>query len=337
MVDLAGPALAAEERELLAHPAVGGVLLFGRNYVDRGQLAALVAEIKSVRRPPLLVAVDHEGGRVQRFRHGFTALPPAAALGALWRREPARARRLAEAAGRIAGEELRAVGIGLDFAPVLDLGRHAGGVIGDRAFAADPEAVALLAGDFLRGLRGAGVEGVAKHFPGHGGVTADSHRELPEDRRAFAELALADLVPFERLAAHGLAAVMTAHVRYPAVDDAPATFSRRWIGGVLRGRLGFQGAVVSDDLSMAAAAWAGDAAARARAAVAAGCDLVIVANDREAQWAAARALEGHADPAARLRLARLHGHPVRPWTGDREAARAALAALVEAPELELDG
>ena len=307
MVGIAGGTLDQDEEEVLRHPCVGGVILFSRNFRDRAQLRALCDAIHGLRRPPLLIAVDHEGGRVQRFRNGFSALPAAAQYGALYERSPERACRAARAGGRVMAAELRACGVDFSFAPVLDLDHGVSTVIGDRAFHRDPDVVTALARAFLAGMRAAGAGGVGKHFPGHGGVTADSHHALPVDRRSWEDLRLADLVPFERLAASELAGVMPAHVVYERLDARPAGFSRRWIGDVLRGELGFQGVVFSDDLDMAAAAAGGDHVARARAAVDAGCDMVLVCNDRQAAVTVADGLKTAADPVRAARLARMHG------------------------------
>jgi len=307
MLDLEGTELRPEERELLCHPAVGGVILFSRNYADPGQLAALTASIHALRQPPLLIAVDQEGGRVQRFRDGFTRLPPAGRLGALYRRHPQRARQAAERIGWLMAAELRALGVDFSFAPVLDLDRGISRVIGDRAFAAGVNAVGDLASAWVSGVHGAGMAAVGKHFPGHGGIAADSHLELPKDERTLADLMMEDLVPFARLIDHGLEAVMPAHVVYPRIDPHPAGFSRFWLRDVLRARLGFQGVVFSDDLNMAAAGAAGDHRERARAALAAGCDMLLVCNNRPAAIETVAALHDHDDPAALLRLLRMHG------------------------------
>lgn len=320
MLDLAGPALTPPEREQLGHPLVGGVILFSRNYKSPQQLERLVAEIHGLRHPPLLVAVDHEGGRVQRFREGFTRLPPARRLGELYDRHPKQALALSESCGYVMAAELRAVGVDFSFAPVLDLDRGLSQVIGDRAFHRDPEIVAKLARAYMRGMARAGMAAVGKHFPGHGGCAADSHTELPVDNRELADIQLEDLVPFERLIQAGLAAVMPAHVLYPRVDEVPAGFSRVWLQHILRVSLGFQGVIFSDDLSMAGAEVAGDIVARARAALSAGCDMVLVCNDAAA---AARLLDGlgsYSDPVSMLRLVRLHGHEASTRAGLRSDA-----------------
>ena len=307
MLDIAGAALSVEERELLRQPAVGGVILFSRNFVSPEQVAGLVAEIHALRSPPLLVAVDQEGGRVQRFRDGFTRLPPLRRLGEVHDREPRRARQLAELSGWLMAAELRAVGVDLSFAPVLDLDYGVSTVIGDRAFHRKPEVVADLAQAYQRGMQAAGMAATGKHFPGHGAVVADSHHELPIDERRFEEMEFADLLPFERLAHQGMKAMMAAHVIYRNCDPRAAGFSPFWLHGVLRERCGFQGAIFSDDLHMAAAACAGDHPARARAALTAGCDMVLVCNAPEAARAVVDDLRDHHAPASMMRLARLHG------------------------------
>jgi beta-N-acetylhexosaminidase len=334
MVDLEGEVLSEEDRGLLHLPAVGGVILFARNYSSPEQLAALTGEIRRLRKPPLLIAVDQEGGRVQRFREGFTRLPPASWYGQLYRQQPPEARRACELAGWLMAAELRCVGVDFSFAPVLDLDLGLSQVIGDRAFAERPHVVADLGLAWMRGVHAAGMPAVGKHFPGHGGVRADSHQELPVDPRGLGELLMEDLMPFERLIQGGLEAVMPAHVRYPRVDEHPAGFSPIWLREVLRRRLGFQGAIFSDDLSMGAAAMAGGYLERARAALAAGCDMILACNNRDGAWEVAEGLADHADPAAHLRMLRMHA---RHELG-RDAVRldprwyAALARLVPKEE-----
>lgn len=340
MIDLAGTALPAEDRELLAHPLVGGVILFSRNYEDPEQVAALVGEVHAVRSPPLLVTVDHEGGRVQRFRDGFTALPAAARYGEVYDHSPTTALRLAETGGWLMAAELRAVGVDVSFAPVLDLNRGVSHVIGDRAFHTRPEVVVELARAYMRGMQRAGMAAVGKHFPGHGSVAADSHDSLPVDPRALADIRAEDLLAFERMVHYGLPAIMPAHVVFPAVDDRPAGFSRAWIEGVLRGQLGFQGAVVSDDLSMAGATFIADWGERARAAVEAGCDLLLVCHDRQGVGEVLDALSGYRNPVSQARLARLHGRghgnraELLAGAGWRDAATL-IARLEREPELAL--
>lgn len=346
MVDVAGRRLLPEDREVLEHPLVGGVILFTRNYEDPAQLAALVAEIRALRSPPLLVAVDHEGGRVQRFRSEFTPVPPMHRIGREYDLDHARGRELAREAGWLIGAELRAVGIDLAFAPVVDLEYGVCEAIGNRAFHAKADAVAVLAGALIAGLREAGMSATAKHFPGHGAVATDSHVATPVDRREFADLE-PDLTPNRRLIANGLPSVMMAHVVFPAVDELPASLSRRWVTDVLRGELDFRGAVLTDDLSMAGAAAFGGVQARARLALEAGCDMLLVCNSRPSVLELLEGLDVRPGPVAALRIARLHGHGPSPGPGTRadlmasarwRQARLALErACEERPQLVLDG
>ena len=262
IIDVAGLELTDADRQRLAHPLVGGIILFGRNWHSREQLTALCAQVKLVR-PDLLIAVDHEGGRVQRFRtNGFTHVPPMAAFGQLWVSAPKkgegeggpalRATNAATAAGYVLGAELRACGVDLSFTPVLDLDYGESSVIGDRSFGRDPRMVAVLAQALMHGLRASGMGNCGKHFPGHGFVRADSHLAIPVDKRSLKAILADDAAPYGWLSA-GLDAVMPAHVIYPKVDSRPAGFSSRWLQEVLRHRLGFTGAIFSDDLSMEAA------------------------------------------------------------------------------------
>ncbi|MCL4798330.1 MAG: beta-N-acetylhexosaminidase [Burkholderiales bacterium] len=328
VLDVAGPTLEAVDRELLLHPAVGGVILFKRNYVSPEQLAALASEIHALRSPGLLIAVDHEGGRVQRFVDGFTRLPPMRSLGALLERDPELAGRLARAAGLVLAAELRDRGVDLSFAPVVDIDFGASGVIGDRAFHHTAQGVARLAAQLVAGMSASGMGAVAKHFPGHGFVRGDSHLEVPVDDRTLAEIDAADLVPYRVLIGLGLAGVMPAHVIYPKVDAQPAGFSAIWLREILRERLGFDGLVFSDDLSMEGARVAGDIVARGHAALTAGCDMVIVCNDRPA---AVQLVDGlRAPPPEPRRLARF-GAGAAAGAGQR-GYREALQALARAQD-----
>lgn len=307
MLGLEGVELSRQEQELLAHPLVGGVILFARNYQAPAQVAALTAAIHALRQPRLLVAVDHEGGRVQRFRAGFTRLPAVRRLGEIYDQDRMRAKQLARVTGWLMAAELRAVGVDFSFAPVLDLDHGVSGIIGDRAFHQEPESVADLAHAYVSGMQKAGMEGIGKHFPGHGGIAADSHLELPVDPRSLATLAATDMLAFERMIHYGLAALMPAHVCYPAVDAQPAGFSPRWLKGILRQQLEFQGVIFSDDLDMAGAHAAGSPPERASAALAAGCDMVLACNDRQAAIAILDHLRYEPNPVTQVRLIRLHG------------------------------
>ncbi|MFO7325120.1 MAG: beta-N-acetylhexosaminidase, partial [Pseudomonadota bacterium] len=262
MVDIAGQALTPEDREVLRHPLVGSVILFTRNYADPAQLAALVASIRAVRSPPLLVAVDHEGGRVQRFRQGFSVLPPMRRVGQEYDLDARQGVAMARALSWLMAAELRAVGIDFSFAPCVDLDHGVSEIIGDRSFHSDAEVVAKLAMAAVAGMREAGMAATAKHFPGHGAVVADSHLALPVDRRELAHLA-ADIKPYRRLIPNDLAGVMMAHVLFPAVDRVPASFSRRWVTQILRGDLNFRGVVFADDLTMEGASAVGGIVERA--------------------------------------------------------------------------
>ena len=307
MLDLAGFGVTEEERHRLQHPAAGGVILFSRNYQSPEQLKALTEEIHALRQPKLLIAVDQEGGRVQRFRDGFTRLPPAAWYGRRFDEAPERGRAAAHALGWLMASELRACGVDFSFAPVMDLANPISSVIGDRGFHARPEVVTDLVGHWMAGAREAGMVSVGKHFPGHGNVAADSHLELPVDRRRFEDLLMEDLIPFERLIGHGLEAVMPAHVIYEKVDPLPAGFSPFCLQKVLRQRLEFQGVIFSDDLSMSAAAFAGGYRERARTALEAGCDMALVCNNPEAARQVLDELRDYRNPASQSRLVRMHG------------------------------
>lgn len=306
IVDVEGLSLTARDVARLQHPLVGGVILFARNFASRAQLAALTAAIHAVRTPPLLIAVDHEGGRVQRFRtDGFTALPAMAALGRLWDRDVLGAVKAATAVGYVLAAELRACGVDYSFTPVLDLHHERSEIIGERAFHRDPRVVSLLARGLNHGLLLAGMANCGKHFPGHGHAEADSHVALPVDDRPLDVLLAEDAAPYDWIGTPGLAAVMPAHVVYPQVDSRPAGFSRVWIQDILRKRLGFEGLVFSDDLSMEGAKSAGGIVERANAAFKAGCDVVLVCNDPDAADALLEGLRYRMPEASVQRLLRL--------------------------------
>jgi beta-N-acetylhexosaminidase len=282
VLGIEGLTLTGADRSRLLHPLAGGAILFSRNFDSGAQLRALTASIRALRTPPLLICVDHEGGRVQRFRDGFTAIPAMRTLGELWERDVAAAAAEALRLGELLARELREHGLDFSFTPVLDLDFGTSAVIGDRALHGNPNAVAHLASCLKRGLNAGGCAAVGKHFPGHGFVAADSHVDLPVDERTLDALLVDDLIPYAVLAKEGLEAVMPAHVVYPAVDNVAAGFSRIWLQDILRGRLRFDGLIFSDDLDMAGARSAGDIIARAQAAVAAGCDMVLSCNDHAA-------------------------------------------------------
>ena len=307
MLDIEGRQLTPADRALLQEPAVGGVILFSRNYESPSQLADLIAGIRALRSPPLLIAVDHEGGRVQRFRDGFSAIPPMRRLGRQYDSDSEEAVALAKTAGWLIASELRAMNIDLSFTPCVDLDWGVSEIIGNRAFHRNPDVVAELASAFCNGLRSAGMAAVAKHFPGHGAVVADSHDQLPVDRRSYGDL-LDDMRPYEKLIAkRQLAGVMIAHIVYAEPDPLPASFSSYWIKQQLRSALNYDGAVVCDDLSMKATETMGSMPKRARLALQAGCDMVIVCNNRPAASATVAALRDYSDPLSLVRLARLHG------------------------------
>jgi beta-N-acetylhexosaminidase len=341
MIDLEGVTVTPEETELMRHPLVGGVILFTRNYVEPDQLTQLVAAIHAVRAPPLIVAVDHEGGRIQRFRQGFSELPPARRIGHEFDLEPKSGLSLARHMGWLMAAELRSVGIDISFAPDVDLDYGVSEIIGDRSFHARPQVVGQLAAAYMHGMRDAGMAATAKHFPAHGAVVADSHSSLPVDRRELADMS-DDLAPYYRLIANGLPAVMAAHVLFPEVDSRPASLSSRWIRDVLRGDLRFQGVVFSDDLSMGGAAAAyGDIVTRARQALSAGCDMLPVCNNRAGVVTLLDRLNVEPEPTSRIRLVRMHGKDGVPrrelssvpeWKRSREL----LARCTAAPTLNLE-
>jgi beta-N-acetylhexosaminidase len=307
-VDVAGDTLTDEDRRRLLHPLVGGIILFTRNYRSPEQLLRLTGEIRSLRTPRLLIAADHEGGRVQRFRQGYTVLPSMGAIGRLWQMDRDAARRAARAAGCLIGAELSASGVDFSFTPVLDLDYTSSAVIGDRAFHWDPKVITELAGALIQGLAARGVGAVGKHFPGHGFASEDSHVAIPRDGRSFEEIEAQDMLPYRLLIPKGLTAVMPAHVMYAEVDERPAGFSSVWLHDILRGRLGFDGLILSDDLSMEGAAVAGDVVARASAALLAGCDMVLVCNRPDAADALLQGLRWRPSPGFASRVGKLYSH-----------------------------
>jgi len=321
VVDVLGPVLGDEDRERLLRPAAGAVILFSRNYENPEQLRNLTEQIKRAREPELPICVDHEGGRVQRFREGFTAIPPMRVFGRLWDRDRQAARDAAHAAAYVIGAELGACGIDFSFAPVLDLDYGGSSVIGDRALHFDPIAVGALGAALVKGFAAAGMAAVGKHFPGHGFAEADSHVSLPLDQRPFNEIVRKDIVPYRAAIEAGLAAVMPAHVVYSQADPEPAGYSKFWLREVLRGKLGFDGLIFSDDLSMEGASTAGGVPQRARAALGAGCDMVMLCNDPEGMDVLLRSLEGVPleKPARLERMRKQGGRDLRKSVAYREA------------------
>jgi beta-N-acetylhexosaminidase len=307
MLDVVGTELTADDIRRLKHPLVGGVILFTRNFESCAQLKALTDSIHAVRTPKLLIAVDHEGGRVQRFRKGFTKIPAMREFGHIWDQDHQKAKALAEAAGWVMAAELRAHGVDFTFAPILDMDYGDSLVIGDRAFHLNPQAINDLAFSVMQGLKKGGMAAVGKHFPGHGYVTADSHVSMPVDTREFDEIAQNDMQPFRMLIDDDIPAMMPAHVIYSKVDDKPAGFSSRWLQKVLRERLGFTGAIFSDDLSMEAATAGGDVTTRALAALNAGCDMVLLCNQPNMADELLAKLKWQMSPMSLVRLARMHG------------------------------
>ncbi|WP_272963272.1 beta-N-acetylhexosaminidase [Alcanivorax jadensis] len=327
MLDLEGLQVSDVEKDLLSHPGTGGLILFTRNYQDRQQLAELVRQIRAVR-PEILIAVDQEGGRVQRFRDGFVRLPPMAALGRRYDQTPQLAMAEASLVGELMASELTELDIDLSFAPVLDLDYGTSTVIGDRSFHGDADAMIALAGAFIDGMSAAGMAATGKHFPGHGHVVADSHLELPVDPRPLAEIEAADLRPFVALA-QKLDGIMPAHVIYSAVENQTAGFSRYWLQTRLREQMGFRGVIFSDDLSMAGAHGVGGYAERARAALAAGCDMVLACNNRTGAEQVLDFLAG-TPFSGQVPASGLRARPRRPMeTTKRHAATELAAALTE--------
>ena len=339
MVDVAGLALADEERERLCDPRIGGVILFARNYADSAQLRALTGEIRALRTPALIIAVDHEGGRVQRFRtDGFTRLPAMRTLGGLWAHDEAAAQAAAHAAGFVLAAELAAHGVDLSFTPVLDLDYGCSRAIGSRAFHREPVVVAALALSLVTGMAEVGMGAVGKHFPGHGYVEADSHHDIPVDERTFDALWKEDIAPYRHGLLQQLAGVMPAHVIYPRAEPGeagPAGFSPFWLKEVLRERLGFEGIIFSDDLNMAGALVAGDIAGRVAAAARAGCDMWLVCNRPDLVAELLSRGTPEIDRATQARLAALPVPELRPWLAD-PAALAQHPPYLQAREKVLD-
>lgn len=301
MLDIAGPVLTPEEKEKLNHPNTGAVILFSRNFQNPDQIIELISQIRSARNGELLIAVDQEGGRVQRFRSGFTRLPAAAD----YEKNPA----LAHIAGWLMAAELLATGVDFSFAPVLDVDRGISEIIGNRAFSTNAYAAARLAGLFRNGMNAAGMPAIGKHFPGHGAVALDSHLTLPIDERNLDSIRATDLIPFKQLINEGLEGIMLAHVLYPNIDPIPAGFSPFWIQQILRQELTFDGAIFSDDLSMEGAATIGGFTDRAQLALQAGCDMILICNNPIAAAQVLESLPTQSNPHREQRLLRMRGHP----------------------------
>ena len=336
MVDVAGHVLTASEKKRLQHPLVGGVILFARNFENRAQLVALTRSIHQLRTPRLLIAVDHEGGRVQRFRSdGFTRLPTMRSLGEYWMQAPLQAMRMASDVGYVLGAELRACDVDLSFTPVLDLDYGVSSVIGDRAFHRDPRVVAMLARALAQGLSFAGMAACGKHFPGHGAVSADSHLAIPRDHRSLKRILEEDAAPYQWLGDQVISSVMPAHVIYSKVDKNPAGFSEKWIKDILRAKLQYDGVVFSDDLTMEGASVAGDILARAKAALKAGCDMALVCNRPDLADDLLLRLSHRSAPASVSRIARLMPTTTAPdWQSllKQSAYRRALESVRELNE-----
>ncbi len=329
MLGVAGLELTREDRERLLHPAAGGVILFTRNYQDPEQLENLVAAIRAVREPELLIAVDQEGGRVQRFHDGFTEIPSMYKIGEIFNYDPARGQELAHDAGWVLAHELLNAGLDFSFAPVLDRDIGISEVIRERAFHERSDEIVMLAGHLLDGLEKAGMSGVGKHFPGHGAVAADSHTDSPVDARPFSEIEAEDLDAFLPLLPR-LGGIMPAHVIYPEVDSRPAGFSGVWLHDLLRERYGFSGAIFSDDLGMSGASVAGSPGERAHAALYAGCDMVLICNDFPAMDEILQTLEDRdPNPETQHRLASMRGRRAEADPARLEAARCRLRALID--------
>lgn len=313
MIDLSGQTLTTEDRALIQDPLVGGLIFFARHYESPLQMQALVSEIRHLR-PDILLAVDQEGGRVQRFQSGLTQLPALSSLAALYDRDPVEARKLAETLAWLMATEILSLGLDLSFAPVLDLNKGVSEVIGQRSFHHEPQAVIELGAAYIQGMLHAGMQPVGKHFPGHGSVTADSHLTLPQDNRSLAEVEASDLRPFQALATRGLSGLMTAHIHYPQIDPHPVTFSAFWLQDILRRRCRFEGCIFSDDLSMQGAVEFGKIGDRVTAALSVGCDMALICNHRDSQKAALSALHQAAWQAQdQPRLRKMRGRCSLPY------------------------
>jgi beta-N-acetylhexosaminidase len=341
MIDLKGTSIDAEERRWLGSPVVCGVILFSRNFSSLQQLEALVASIHAVRELPLLVAVDQEGGRVQRFREPFTVLPPMRSLGRLYDESMPRALAAARSFGWLMAAELRAVDVDLSFAPVVDLDLGLAEVIGDRALHPSATVVGQLASEFAAGVHDAGMVITAKHFPTHAGVASDTHTELASDPREFSEL-WDDLHSYRHLISTRLDAVMVAHVTFPAMDPLPASCSEWWLQRQLREELGFTGAIISDDISMAGVESLGSCPDRAFQALAAGCDMVLLCNAPQEIPAVIDSLKDLTNPTSQLQLMRLRGQKRLAWDELRASsrwleARRVIDGLSERPSFQLEG
>lgn len=308
MCDIQGTVLSELDRKRLCNKQVGGVILFARNYESPAQIKALIEDIHQLRTPRLIVAVDHEGGRVQRFREGFQKIPAMRVFGELFDENETQALKATEQVAWLVASELLYYGVDLSFAPVLDIGDPVSDVIGDRAFHKDPKKITRLANAWVRGMQQAGMEAVGKHFPGHGSVKGDSHHVMPYDSRSFEKISHLDLVPFQQVIKTHLSGIMMAHVIYEQVDEQPAGFSNFWIQQCLRQQLGFEGVVFSDDLSMAGAESAGSYAQRAKLSLQAGCDMLIVCNNEAGADEVIDSLQDYNNPVSQVRLMRLHGH-----------------------------
>lgn len=299
MIDVEGLTLTDSEKQKINHPNTGAIILFSRNYSSPEQIAKLIKDIRNARNGDILIAVDQEGGRVQRFQAGFTRLPPASAY--------AQSPELAESAGWLMAAELLALGVDFSFAPVLDIDCGVSEIIGNRSFSRDPALATELSSRFRKGMNAAGMAATGKHFPGHGAVALDSHLTLPVDDRDLQTISEKDIQPFKQLISEGLEAIMPAHVVYPQIDSLPAGFSSKWIQEILRTELNFNGTVFSDDLSMEGAASIGDFSQRAQLAIAAGCDMVLVCNNPCAAEEVLNALPVTENPSREQKLKAMLG------------------------------